>query len=458
MDICKILVLTIFGGTSLRVTAAADCTTGADCEWLGTCEADGHCSCLPGFRGLHCSSLDLQPTSMQASRLWPRGPLAPPTPTPSPTPPAAGDFNVTAWGADVVYDEHDGLWHAMVDVACGAKGVLARGGAGSFIAHATSSAGPDRGFALRAMATPTTSFGPHLTRDPVTRAFALVFRVNALLPRAVCGGNSTQAQAHAHAHAREPMPPSFSAAPYIPAAALTADPTGEAGQNFYVATAERMAGPWAVRKVNVTRASAAAVLTRADVHISNNALFFPAAGSAARARGRVGMAFRYNPSGGEMNGYAVADDPAGPFVALSNLSAVAPKGSEDPYVFELPASHPQRAAAPPPPLRVLHMIWHDGRYGYHGWSTDGGLSFDSNARAGVHLYDPTVLYADGSNETFKRRERPGLLFDATTGFPTHLITGVQRGGDTGVGGTAYSHIQRLGPSSASANANANVNN
>ena len=40
----------------------------------------------------------------------------------------------------------------MIDVACGAKGVLASGGAGSFIAHATSAAGPDRGFVLRAKA------------------------------------------------------------------------------------------------------------------------------------------------------------------------------------------------------------------------------------------------------------------------------------------------------------------
>ena len=222
----------------------------------------------------------------------------------------------------------------MIDVACGAKGVLASGGAGSFIAHATSAAGPDRGFVLRAMATPTTSFGPHLARDAAgSGEFAMVFRVNALAPRAACAGNATAAGSPG---AQAPMPPSFSAAPYVGADELQADPTGEAGQNFYVATAARMAGPWTARRVNVTAASAAAVLGGAGVHISNNALFFPDRGSAAGARGRVGMAFRYNPRGGEMVGYAVADSVGGPFTALSNLSAVAPPGSEDPFVFELP--------------------------------------------------------------------------------------------------------------------------
>jgi len=176
----------------------------------------------------------------------------------------------------------------MIDVACGAKGVLASGGAGSFIAHATSAAGPDRGFVLRAMATPTTSFGPHLARDAAgSGEFAMVFRVNALAPRAACAGNATAAGSPG---AQAPMPPSFSAAPYVGADQLQADPTGEAGQNFYVATAARMAGPWTARRVNVTAASAAAVLGGAGVHISNNALFFPDRGSAAGARGRVGMA------------------------------------------------------------------------------------------------------------------------------------------------------------------------
>ena len=56
--------------------------------------------------------------------------------------------------------------------------------------------------------------------------------------------------------------------------------------------------------MQVTAASATAVLGDAGVHISNNAIFFPAKGSPAHAHGRVGMAFRYNPRGGSHNGCA----------------------------------------------------------------------------------------------------------------------------------------------------------
>ena len=132
--------------------ASAGCSSAVDCEYLGSCTA-GACKCFPGFTGATCSSLDLQPTASPHARLWPNSPLAPPTPVPSPTPPSPDDFNTTSWGASVVFDESDGLWHAMIDCACGAKGVLASGGAASFIAHATSSKGPDHGFSLRAMAT-----------------------------------------------------------------------------------------------------------------------------------------------------------------------------------------------------------------------------------------------------------------------------------------------------------------
>ena len=88
---------------------AGGCTSAADCEYLGACNAgDGSCACLPGFRGASCSALDLLPTSAAASVLWPRSPLAPPTPAPSPTPPGAADFNTSAWGSDVLYDEATG--------------------------------------------------------------------------------------------------------------------------------------------------------------------------------------------------------------------------------------------------------------------------------------------------------------------------------------------------------------
>jgi hypothetical protein len=193
------------------------------------------------------------------------------------------------------------------------------------------------------------------------------------------------------------------------------------------------------------------VLGKASIHISNNALFFPTPGSAAHARGSVGMAFRFNPKGGEMVGYATAETFKGPYTAVSTLAAVAPSGSEDPFVFELAGT--------------LHMLWHRSTHGYHGWSADGGLTWESNALKGVEIYTMTVASAGpdprrlpggrrGANHTavsttFKRRERPELLFtsppdSAGAAFPTHLLTGVQEMGVGGGDGTAFSHIQRLG--------------
>jgi hypothetical protein len=55
------------------------------------------------------------------------------------------------------------------------------------------------------------------------------------------------------------------------------------------------------------------------------------------------MAFRYNPRGGEMVGYAVADSFGGPFTALSNLSARrGAAGQRGPFRVRAPASGQQQ--------------------------------------------------------------------------------------------------------------------
>lgn len=277
------------------------------------------------------------------------------------------------------------------------------------------------------MATPTTSFGPHLSRDPETGAFVLLFRVNALEARDVCAGNFSE-------DVPDPMPADFVASQYVHADQLQAEPTGSKGQNFYVMWAERMTGPWQVKKIEITGDSAAAFLSGAEVHVSNNALVFLKPDSPARARGKVGMAFRYNPPGGSHNGYAVADSFLGPYAAIANLSQVEPHGSEDPFVFEQDM---------PSGTRSLHMIWHQGPHGYHAWSIDGGATWKSNANAGTHMFDLEVMFDDGSSATFKRRERPELLFDMH-GRPSFFISGVQVAGDASAGtGTAYPLIQAL---------------
>jgi hypothetical protein len=321
----------------------------------------------------------------------------------------------------------------LVVAGCGTKGVLASGGADSFIAHAVSPR-PDGNFSLRGLFSPTTTFGPHVSYDPVKEKFVVIFRVNALDPtRPYCAGNSTGS---------DPLPKDghFVSNPYIGASKLKPDPTGETGQNFFVAWADRMNGPWEVQKVEITANSAQQVLTGANVHISNNALFF----FKNRIKGRVGMAFRYTHG----NGYAVADNFTGPYTAISNLSLAEPPRSEDPVLFSTTSPDPS----------ALHMIWHSGPHGYHAWSADEGETWAGNGQKGVWAYEANITLSNGSTAHFNRRERPALVFatDSAGGggvpsdgeLPAYLITAVQVAGADGDGphaadGTAFPIIQQL---------------
>jgi len=65
--------------------------------------------------------------------------------------------------------------------------------------------------------------------------------------------------------------------------------------------------------------------------------------------------------------------------------------------------------------------------GGHAYSKDGMHWYISP----VAPYTPTVQYEDGSNVTFRARERPHLIFDPNSGEISHLLTGV---GDPGCGG------------------------
>ena len=81
--------------------------------------------------------------------------------------------------------------------------------------------------------------------------------------------------------------------------------------------------------------------------------------------------------------------------------------------------------------------WHGrpgNRVGRHGWSVDGRhWQYSSDA-----AYTATVQYADGSNVTFYRRERPHLLLDDAR-RPVALVTGVM----TGVGDRSFTQVQKI---------------
>ena len=73
----------------------------------------------------------------------------------------------------------------------------------------------------------------------------------------------------------------------------------------------------------------------------------------------------------------------------------------------------------------FHAIFHNmggcKDVGCHAFSKDG-LSWTLSSTS---AYSFNVIFDNGKNTTFSRRERPQLVFDPKSGVPTHLINGVQ---------------------------------
>ena len=283
-----------------HASAASSCTSPMDCELLGDC-VSGSCKCRQGFKGPSCGSLDLAPLAAQS-----RGAVWPPT---LPT-------NTTfSWGFTVVYDEQAQLYHAAVNVGCcGLSGhdhwpaptMPATCGVtvgGTLLAHVTSKF-PDRGFTQQGVFIAPTAFNPHLIRAK-NGTYILYFRVNDMGDDyAACSGSG-------------PRVNSSSLKTYINRADIThTDPSGEGpGANMYVAYASSMSGPWTTRKVEIKGMG--------QLHISNPSIALLA------DDGKVMLAYRFNPHGGEQNGFATADSFLGPFTSSANLTK-APGNDEDP--------------------------------------------------------------------------------------------------------------------------------
>ena len=127
--------------------------------------------------------------------------------------------------------------------------------------------------------------------------------------------------------------------------------------------------------------------------------------------GRWGLAYRYNPAGGELNAFAISTTGvAGPYACVANVTAGAP-GDEDPFLWQEPDDG------------SLHMVYHNRQFGYHAFAPVGGARWAvSPTRA--HFFTTSVRLDDGRTLELGRRERPELRFDAA-GAPAVLYTGVQ---------------------------------
>eukprot|EP01043_Picozoa_sp_COSAG02_P048469 COSAG02_NODE_4762_length_5013_cov_5.204314_8_plen_298_part_00 len=283
-----------------RAMAAAPyrCADDLGCELLGEC-VTGECRCRPGFIGPSCGSVDLAPAAAATGgAVWPQAE-------------ALRSNSSFSWGFTVVKDEGTGVYHAAVNVGCCDLPTAAQPPAtcsvtvgGTFLVHVTSKY-PDRGFEPAGVFVAPTAFNPHLIRAP-NGTYILYFRVNDMDDYAACDG------AHPNRVNSTALPT------YIDRSDIThTDPSGEGpGANMYVAWADTMAGPWQARKVDITGMG--------SLHISNPSI-------ALLADHRVMLAYRFNPSHGEQNGFAIAKSFLGPFVSSANLTK-APGNDEDPSV------------------------------------------------------------------------------------------------------------------------------
>ena len=134
---------------------------------------------------------------------------------------------------------------------------------------------------------------------------------------------------------------------------------------------------------------------------------------------------------GEHIGFGVSSSIEGPFAITANLSWQY-SNDEDPFVWQQPAGS-------------LHCLYHNGRgnardqdpnHGLHAFSTDGAVwhkpadalqwQCASHIDGGHNcsaMYDNRIEFEDGSRLVLGGRERPALLFDPETGYPTHLFNG-----------------------------------
>ena len=115
-----------------------------------------------------------------------------------------------------------------------------------------------------------------------------------------------------------------------------------------------------------------------------------------------------------------------------------PPPPEDPFVWGGPDGDEGGGGAR---AGVFHALFHDrggnGGVGSHVWSADG-LRWTYTGVA----YGFDVAYTDGTRETFARRERPHLIFDASR-TPIALTTGVTMDHSL-TGDYSYTHLQPIG--------------
>lgn len=193
-------------------------------------------------------------------------------------------------------------------------------------------------------------------------------------------------------------------------------------QRIGLATARSPYGPWNRSLVPILSPSANSTawdnlfVTNPGPYIFPNGsalLVYKAKGGSARARAAMNTM---------KQGVAFADHWAGPYRRLTPDAPIAlPGDCEDPGVYRDPARG------------IFRMVLHCGCSYQLMWSADG-ISWTKQGAERASGWCSGFNYTDGSPGKLATRQRPKWVTDAT-GAATHLMTGVNRPGDTGMGHT-----------------------
>jgi hypothetical protein len=390
--------------------AAHACVTNLDCWHNGVCsQQTRQCACHAAWQGAACNVLKQGPST----QLWP-----------NPAHPLPAAARVTdSWGA-TVGQEADGTWVGYFCVACvfsgGKPQPFSMHGSGIVAARAPALEGP---YEFAGQFEGVFSEGPHMTRSADGRTWVLITpsaNASALAPVACTGDYATSQAA---------LPPALA----LPRLASTVNKSS-------LFSAPSPGGPWAAHNFSVAQRDI-------QTYFSNPSIALGPSGEGL-------LAWRVNLAGarrGESIGFAAAPAWAGPlYTALAEPLTPGLVGAEDPFVWRHEEPSDAGGGAN---VSVLSILFHaqTGALEDVGGlfvSVDGGASWLRSPAAAYGTRVPAMVGPgwDGGAVTFARRERPELHFDAATGQPTHLLTGVMlpNAGPGKAWQLSYSIATRLG--------------
>jgi len=349
----------------LAPTSAADCSTAFDCSLGGECVA-GQCKCDATWTGKNCVQLNLLPVD-KSSRGY-RWDMLNQT---------GSNQSTASWGGLPVYvDGEYHLIHADFDKGCG----LGCWGTNSQVARSVSNS-PTGPYRKAEVIAPPFHHNPTVNKVP-NGPFVVV---------AIGNGSASLPPA--------PAPGSVSAAVGDPA---------DAGV-IMMLYSDSIKGPWKQRPGVILEPGANGTW---DSFVTNPSIFFFPNGSALMAyRGGPCLKGKENWCDFHKIGMAFAPSWDAEFKRIGT-APVFENQTEDPGIFRDARGH----------FHILgHYFGKDGHGagpGGHAFSEDG-ITWHFAGQA----YDFDIVYTDGSQESFSRRERPQVLM--IDGEPAVLFSGVE---------------------------------